>query len=144
MLTREERNVLAFVAVGVVLGSLPVCEPEVGSVPPDDASGVAAVEETDLFPIDLNRAGPELLAELPGIGPAKAQAIVDLRETRGTFGSVDELEEVRGIGPRTVDRLRELVTVGTDARERESLVRTTRDPASGKPDPRQGAARPGP
>ena len=96
MLTREERRVLAFVITGIVLGSWPLREAAVGSAPPD-ASDAPAVVEADLFPIDLNRAGPELLAELPGIGPAKAQAIVDLRERRGAFGSVDELEEVRGI-----------------------------------------------
>ena len=68
MLTREERRVLAFVITGIVLGSWPLREAEVGSAPPD-ASDAPAVVEADLFPIDLNRAGPELLAELPGIGP---------------------------------------------------------------------------
>jgi len=113
-MTREERNVLLFVALGVVLGALPELERIEDEEAIDRAVGAATEEPVvaDLFPIDVNRAGPELLAELPGIGPAKAAAIVALREERGAFGSVDELADVHGIGPRTVERLRDLVTIG--------------------------------
>jgi comEA protein len=114
----------------VVAGSIGVAV-----VPPSDSlAHSAATEEgethsgaenaavpVDLFPIDLNRASRELIEELPGIGPAKAKAIVELRERLGSFRSVDELEEVRGIGPRTVERLRDLVIVGKEdgGRDRE-------------------------
>jgi competence protein ComEA len=114
--TREERNVLLFVALGVLLGSLPGIvgekEPRVADREPVAAAAVVAV---DLFPIDVNRAGPELLEELPGIGPAKARAIVQLREERGPFRRVEELADVHGIGMRTVETLRDLVTLGGSA-----------------------------
>lgn len=55
--------------------------------------------------IDLNRADARLLEALPGIGPSRARAIVEERR-RGTFDSVDALTRVRGIGARTVERLR--------------------------------------
>jgi competence protein ComEA len=61
--------------------------------------------------VDLNRAGEAELIALPGIGPALAGRILAERERRGRFRSVDELLEVRGIGPATLERLRERVVV---------------------------------
>lgn len=62
--------------------------------------------------IDLNRADAEELAELPGIGAAKAAAIIEHRTENGAFQSVEDLEAVRGIGPALVAKLRPLVTLG--------------------------------
>jgi len=62
-------------------------------------------------PIDLNRASPERLTELRGIGPALAERIVALRRERGRFGGVEELLEVRGIGPATLDAIRDRIVV---------------------------------
>ena len=59
-------------------------------------------------PIDLSRASEEDLVLLPGIGPARARAIVRHRENNGGIESLAELEEVRGIGPKTLSRLRGL------------------------------------
>ena len=61
--------------------------------------------------IDLNRASPEELEALPGIGPALAQRIVGFRETFGPFRQVDDLLEVRGIGPKLLERLKDRVRV---------------------------------
>ena len=62
-------------------------------------------------PLDVNTASAEQLDALPGVGPATAAAIVAHREANGPFASVDDLEEVRGIGPAKLDALRGLVTV---------------------------------
>ncbi len=62
--------------------------------------------------VDVNRATPEELRTLPGIGPSIAGRIVESREREGPYTSVDDLLRVKGIGPRTLDRLRGLVTVG--------------------------------
>ena len=62
-------------------------------------------------PVDLNRATAAELDALPGIGPATAQAIVDHREANGPFASVDDLEQVRGIGPAKLATIRPLVTL---------------------------------
>ncbi len=59
--------------------------------------------------IPLNNATAAQLATLPGIGPAKARAIVEARVRSGPFRRVDDLQRVPGIGPRTVERLRDLV-----------------------------------
>jgi competence ComEA-like helix-hairpin-helix protein len=61
--------------------------------------------------VDVNRADPEELRALPGIGPALAARIVEERQ-KGPFRSVEELSRVAGIGPATVARLRARVTVG--------------------------------
>ena len=61
--------------------------------------------------LNINTANAASLTELPGIGPVRAEAIVAFRESRGGFASVDELADVAGIGPATVEQLRPLVTV---------------------------------
>lgn len=81
--------------------------PRVGEVVPL-ASGGSGVPNG---PLDLNTATLDQLDELPGIGPATAQAIIDERERRGGFTSVEELLDVRGIGPAKLEGLRDLVTV---------------------------------
>jgi len=80
-------------------------------VPPPPPVAVAAGPTAPPGPIDLNRATAAELDELPGIGPATAQAIVDHRSTNGPFASIDDLEAVRGIGPAKLDAIRGLVAV---------------------------------
>ena len=62
--------------------------------------------------VDLNRAEPWLLEALPGIGPGRAQAIVDYRQRHGPFRSTEELTRVPGIGADTYRLLKDLITVG--------------------------------
>ena len=74
---------------------------------------IEATAEPDADPgIDLNTATLEQLITLPGIGPVKAQAIVDYREGTGQFQSIEEVTEVRGIGPATYEGIRDLIRVG--------------------------------
>lgn len=74
---------------------------------PARASASASVQ----FPIDLNRATAEQLEAIPGIGPVLAQRIIEYRQANGRFNSVDELLEVRGIGPKRLEQLRAYVVV---------------------------------
>lgn len=62
--------------------------------------------------ININTASVAELEALPAIGPVTAQAIVDYRTANGPFASVDALDQVKGIGAATLDKLREFVTVG--------------------------------
>ncbi len=65
-----------------------------------------------LAAVNINTANAEQLAEvMKGVGPSKAQAIVDYRETHGPFKSVDELVQVKGIGLKTVEKNRDQLTV---------------------------------
>jgi competence protein ComEA len=61
--------------------------------------------------VDLNRASRPELEALPGIGPATAQRILELRERSGPIQSLDQLRELRIIPGQTAERLRDLVTV---------------------------------
>ena len=61
--------------------------------------------------MNLNAASARLLTQLPGIGPKKAEAVVAYRDEHGAFASVDELQRVRGIGPKTVAKLAPLLFV---------------------------------
>lgn len=70
------------------------------------------VETPPSGPIDLNTADAAALETLPGIGPATAGAILAHRDEHGPFGTIDGLVAVRGIGPATLDSLRDHVVVG--------------------------------
>lgn len=65
--------------------------------------------------LDLNRASVSELDELPGIGPTKAQAIAELRDSRQGFRTEEELLEVKGIGPKLYDKIRDRVKVDWQA-----------------------------
>lgn len=79
-----------------VLGAVPA------SVPPGSpADGL----------VDLNTADAASLDTLPGVGPATAQAILDWRDERGRFASIEDLMSVSGIGEKTFAALEDLVRV---------------------------------
>jgi competence protein ComEA len=61
--------------------------------------------------VNINSAGYKELTSLPGIGPAKAVAIIDYRAEHGSFATLDDLKKVKGIGTKTVEKVRDLITV---------------------------------
>jgi competence protein ComEA len=61
--------------------------------------------------LDLNLADAAALEALPGVGPTIASRIIDYRKAHGPFRSVDQLDEISGIGAETLAELRNLVTV---------------------------------
>ena len=80
-----------------------------GAAPPGDAGGAGAPTD-HAGPVSLNSATLDQLEALPGVGPVLAQHIVDWRTAHGGFSSVDQLNDVPGIGDVKFADLRSLVT----------------------------------
>ena len=64
------------------------------------------------FEVDVNHADRDELLLLPGVGPTIAERIISFRFEQGPFGCCDDLRQVHGIGPKTVERLRPCLSFG--------------------------------
>ena len=74
-----------------------------------------AEPQTAAFQVDPNTADWPELIQLPGIGPTLGRRIVDSRETDGPFRDHEDLQRVRGIGPKTLEKIRpHLLPITTD------------------------------
>lgn len=73
------------------------------------ATTVTAAKESGK--VNLNTANINELTALKGIGEKKAQAIVNYREKQGKFTTVDQLADVSGIGPATLEANRDMIIV---------------------------------
>ncbi len=103
----ESETVMAAAVVSPVVEPEPEVAAPVAEVASPAAEPVSesvaetpSVDERKLL-VDLNRCSVEDLVTIPGIGRSLAQRIVDFRNTRGQFHSVDELRQVPGIGRKT-------------------------------------------
>jgi competence protein ComEA len=92
---------------GAHTGACPVC-PELADNPFDEPAAGHAV-------VDLNTADERALLDLPGIGPARARAILAYRGAHGGFHSVSQLLQIRGIGRALLKQLRPLITLTQQA-----------------------------
>ena len=96
---------VALVLVGALLFLPPLYQKGYG-----EFSGGSIPLEQALV-VDLNTADREALCLLPGIGETKAERILAYRDRNGAFSSVEELENVEGIGPKTIESWQGLVCV---------------------------------
>ncbi len=69
-----------------------------------------------LAAVDLNTASKDELVGLPGIGPAKAQAIIDYRTEHGPFKAVEDVRKVKGVGEKLFLRLKPELAVSGGAK----------------------------
>jgi competence ComEA-like helix-hairpin-helix protein len=114
----QERGLIVLLGVSLLVGGAILLWPD-GKGVPDVATKPVVISGVTVFSplvkergkIHLNSATLSELVELPGIGEALAARIIAYRSDHGPFRSVDDLVGVSGIGPRTVDGLREFATV---------------------------------
>ncbi|MCP2030694.1 competence protein ComEA [Okibacterium sp. HSC-33S16] len=85
--------------------------PEMGAAPPGNGSSSGGASARDSGTVNINTATSDQLEELPRVGPEMASRIIAWRDANGPFTVVDELMNVTGIGQKTFDALKELVTV---------------------------------
>jgi len=78
---------------------------------PDAASAAGPAVAAASSPVNLNQAGVADLQGLPGVGPALAERIVAYRDAEGPFQSIDQLAEVKGIGTKKLEKLKDNVTL---------------------------------
>lgn len=77
-----------------------------GGIVSPTAEGGESASSAEAGRISINRAGLAELQEIPGIGEKKAQAILDYRKTHGSFASIDELTQVKGIGDKMLEKMK--------------------------------------
>jgi competence protein ComEA len=63
--------------------------------------------------ININTANQQELESLPGIGPVTALKIIDYRQSHGPFKDIEAIMDIKGIGPATFERIKDLITVGS-------------------------------
>ncbi len=80
--------------------------------PPSLAAPKAAAPALTAEKVNINTAGVDELVALPGIGRAYAQRIVEYRDKNGPFKKLEDLINVRGIGEKTFERIKDHITLG--------------------------------
>ena len=105
------------VKADILSGSGRVATMSPSSVPSsaDQPSTAPASKRAPRGLLDLNSATGQDLDALPGVGPKLAERIMEYRESVGVFHTLEELRAVKGIGKKTFERIRPLVTVTSDA-----------------------------
>jgi len=113
--TRHEAAILAAACVAVAAGLLLPLGLQRPAVvvhgTPEPVPKLEATVPPDRLPLSLNLASAEELERLPGIGPVLARRIVEDRGRNGQYRRLEDLVRVKGIGPKTLERLRPHVRV---------------------------------
>ena len=78
-------------------------------------TGAIAKKKPPAKPVNINTATSEELQQVPGIGPATAEKILQMRKSYGAFKSVDDLLAIRGLGPKRLEKIRKYLVAGKPA-----------------------------
>jgi competence ComEA-like helix-hairpin-helix protein len=95
-------------------------------------SSLAAKKKPPERPVNLNSGTSEQLQQVPGIGPATAGKILQMRKTYGPFKSVDDLLAICGLGAKRLEKMRRYLTVGKSAASKSTPSTAKSPPAAEK------------
>ncbi|MCP4650071.1 MAG: helix-hairpin-helix domain-containing protein [PVC group bacterium] len=117
-----ERKVIVFILAVLILGlglswmrkNMPQAAPLLLSVEPSSEQETISQKQEM---ISINSADAEMLCQLSGIGPVIAQRIVAYREKNGQFKTKQDLINVKGIGPKKFQRIKDRIVCGNSVRE---------------------------
>jgi competence protein ComEA len=115
---QQERGLVLLVCVGLLVGGIVLLWPRSRSASPSWAHPIRVADVVVVVPtfvaagkVNVNTADAAELTRLPGIGDVLAARIVAYRSEHGPFRTLDDLVSVKGIGPSTLSKFRELATV---------------------------------
>ena len=92
-----------------------------------------AKKKPPLKPVNINTATSEELQQVPGIGPATAEKILQMRKSYGAFKSVDDLLAIRGLGTKRLEKIRKFLTVGKPPQAKGGALPAKSAPPAEKP-----------
>jgi len=95
--------------------------------------GQCAKKKPPLHPVNLNTATAAELQQVPGIGPSTAEKILQARKSYGSFKSVNDLEAIRGIGPKKLEKMRKYLTVAPPPQNKTAKTAHPATPAKSQP-----------
>ena len=88
--------------------------------------------------VNINTATEAELDKLPGVGPAKAKAIVEDRKKNGSFKTADDLKRVKGIGDKNFEKLKGEITVDGSAMTPKADAKPAAKPAAAPTEAKMG------
>ena len=106
-ISRSERS---FILLLIILGLSYVSLSYYKKIEPNATFEAIDVEDVR-EPVNINMAGPEEIESLPGLGPALTQGVLDYRRETGGFKSKEELMNVKGVGYKKFNDLRDLIII---------------------------------
>lgn len=128
--TPQETKALIFLLAALIVGSgitlykrnHPRFAPELVPQKTDltveqTTGGFSDRAQSERLLIDINRATAEELELLPGLGPALSRRVVEYRKINGPFARIEDLVRVQGIGPITLQRIKDQISAGSDTGE---------------------------
>jgi competence ComEA-like helix-hairpin-helix protein len=94
---------------------------------------LSAKKKPPARPVNINTATSEELQQVPGIGPATAEKILQMRKSYGAFKSVDDLLAIRGLGQKRLEKMRRYLTVAKPPQAKSGALPAKAAPPLEKP-----------